>query len=268
MAPAALDMVWDLSESVPEELQALLIHLSRTTQSLSFNAASSMAEMLHLRRDLILSSIQPGFLLEHGLNSLKTAPFTADTLFDRRIQAAVTADREDQIHASLARSNVGPRPGALSGPLPSPLLKDRLPKRPRRTPSLIGALLFRPLLLEGLLCTRGLRGKVDPSGIRRCQSLLPARAALLRVSPRGPPFLPPPPPMQEIPVGARLLLFKQRWLQITLDAWVLSLVSRGLTFLFERRPPLSCVPIELVSPHQNIPDSIRGLLEKQAVERL
>ena len=81
MAVAALDMVWDLSESVPEELRALLIHLSRTTQSLSFNAASFMAEMLRLRRDLILSSIQPGFLLEPGLNSLKTAPFTADTLF-------------------------------------------------------------------------------------------------------------------------------------------------------------------------------------------
>ena len=74
--------------------------------------------------------------------------------------------------------------------------------------------------------------------------------------------------MQEIPVGARLLHFKQRWLQITSDAWVLSLVSRGLTFQFERRPPLSRVPIELVSPHQNIPDSIRGLLEKQAVERV
>ena len=49
---------------------------------------------------------------------------------------------------------------------------------------------------------------------------------------------------------------------------VLSLVSRGLTFQFERRPPLSRVPIELVSPHQNIPDSIHGLLEKQAVERV
>ena len=78
--------------------------------------------------------------------------------------------------------------GLLTGRLPSPLLKDRLPKRTRRTPSLIGALQFRPLLLEGLLRTRGLQAKVDPSRIRRCQSLLPARAALLRVSPRGPPF--------------------------------------------------------------------------------
>ena len=77
-----------------------------------------MAEMLRLGRDLILSSIQPGFLLEPGLNSLKTALFTADTLFGERIQAAVTADREGQIHASLARSNVGPRPGAFKRPAP------------------------------------------------------------------------------------------------------------------------------------------------------
>ena len=30
----------------------------------------------------------------------------------------------------------------------------------------------------------------------------------------------------------------------------------------KRRPPLSPIPIELVSQHPNIPDSIRGLLEK------
>ena len=74
--------------------------------------------MLRLLRDLILSSIQPGFLLEPGMNSLKTATFTADTLFGGRIQAAVTADWEDQIHASLARINVGPCPGAFNRPAP------------------------------------------------------------------------------------------------------------------------------------------------------
>ena len=62
--------------------------------------------------------IQPKFLLEPGLNSLKTTPFTAGILFGGRIQAAVKADQEDQIHASLARSNVGPRPGAFKRPAP------------------------------------------------------------------------------------------------------------------------------------------------------
>ncbi|KAH3793653.1 hypothetical protein DPMN_147169 [Dreissena polymorpha] len=74
--------------------------------------------------------------------------------------------------------------------------------------------------------------------------------------------------MPEIPVGARLFHFSNRWLQITSDAWVHSLVTKGLTFQFEKRPPLSRVPIELVSQHPHIPESILGLLEKQAVERV
>jgi len=74
--------------------------------------------------------------------------------------------------------------------------------------------------------------------------------------------------MPEIPVGAKLFHFSNRWLQITSDAWVHSLVTKGLTFQFEKRPPLSRVPIELVSRHPHIPESILGLLEKQAVERV
>lgn len=74
--------------------------------------------------------------------------------------------------------------------------------------------------------------------------------------------------MPEVPVGARLMHFANRWLQITSDAWVHSLVTQGLTFQFEKRPPLSRVPIDLVSPHPQLPDSILGLLEKQAVERV
>ncbi|KAH3696391.1 hypothetical protein DPMN_083856 [Dreissena polymorpha] len=42
--------------------------------------------------------------------------------------------------------------------------------------------------------------------------------------------------MPEIPVGARLLQFSNRWLRINSDAWVHSLVTNGLTFRF--RPPL------------------------------
>ena len=120
MAATALDLVWELSDSIPEELRALLIHLSRTTQCLSHNAASSMSEMLRLRRDLILSSLPNNFLLETGVNSLRTAPLTADSLFGGRIQSALTADREDQIHASLARSNSGQRPVVFKRPASKP----------------------------------------------------------------------------------------------------------------------------------------------------
>ncbi|KAH3887751.1 hypothetical protein DPMN_011770 [Dreissena polymorpha] len=120
MAATALDLVWELSDSIPEELQALLIHLSRTTQCLSHNAALSMSEMLRLRRDLILSSLPNNFLLETGVNSLRTAPLTADSLFGGRIQSALTAEHEDQIHASLARSNSGQRPVVFKRPASKP----------------------------------------------------------------------------------------------------------------------------------------------------
>ncbi|KAH3737500.1 hypothetical protein DPMN_044093 [Dreissena polymorpha] len=102
MAATALDIVWELSDSIPEELRALLIHLSRTTQCLSLNAASSMSEMLRLRRDL------------------RTAPLTADSLFGGRIQSALTADREDQIYASVVRSNSGQHPVVFKRPASKP----------------------------------------------------------------------------------------------------------------------------------------------------
>ena len=79
-----------------------------------------MSEMLRLRRDLILSSLPNNFLLETGVNSLRTAPLTADSLFGGRIQAALTADREDQIHASLARSNSSQRPVVFKRPASKP----------------------------------------------------------------------------------------------------------------------------------------------------
>ncbi|KAH3812719.1 hypothetical protein DPMN_141157 [Dreissena polymorpha] len=119
MAATALDMVWELSDLIPEERRALLIHLSLTTQCLSHNAASSMSEMLRLRRHLILSSLTNNFLLETGVNSLRTVPLTADSLFGGRIQA-LTVDHEDQIYASLARNNSGQRPVVFKRPASKP----------------------------------------------------------------------------------------------------------------------------------------------------
>ncbi|KAH3841084.1 hypothetical protein DPMN_114541 [Dreissena polymorpha] len=52
MAATALETAWELSDSVPEELRALFLYISRTTQFLSHNAASSMSEMLRICRDL------------------------------------------------------------------------------------------------------------------------------------------------------------------------------------------------------------------------
>ncbi|KAH3773731.1 hypothetical protein DPMN_175099 [Dreissena polymorpha] len=250
MPAKALDMVWELSVSIPEELSALLIHLSRTTQCLSHNAASSMSKMFRLRRDLILSSLPITFLLETGVNSLRTAPLTADSLFGGRIQAALTADREDQILASLARSNSGQRPVFLGALLLSP----RQPRRPR---TLIGTVSLQIVLqlhvwpLIGhlfktehlpigsrLLAKLGVRA--NPIQTRSHSILLPARVDLPKVSPRSHPFLPPQLP--EVPVGARLLHFANRWLQITSDAWVHCLVTKNLIFYFEKGPHFLASP--------------------------
>ncbi|KAH3867585.1 hypothetical protein DPMN_030717 [Dreissena polymorpha] len=62
--------------------------------------------MLRIQRDLILSSRPQNFLLEPGVNSHRTAPFTAGSLFGGRLQAAIMADQEDQVFASLARNNL------------------------------------------------------------------------------------------------------------------------------------------------------------------
>ncbi len=120
MLATILQMVCDWSESVPEELRDLLIHLSRTTLALSHTSASSMSEMLRIRRDLILTSLPKDFLLEPGMNSLRTAPLTSGFLFGGRIQEAITADKDDQLHASLARNNSGQRQGVFKHPASRP----------------------------------------------------------------------------------------------------------------------------------------------------
>ncbi|KAH3776518.1 hypothetical protein DPMN_177946 [Dreissena polymorpha] len=203
MAATALDMVWELSDSIPEELRALLIHLSHTTQCLSHNAASSMSVMLRLRRDLILSSLPNNFLLETGVNSLRTAPLTADSLFGGRIQAALTADREDQIHASLARSNSGQHPVVFKRPASKPPGAPPA-KNAKRTVSLQSVLLLHVsphigLLFKTehlpigsrLLAKIGVRA--NPMRTRSHLILLPARVDLPKVSHRSNPFLPPQP---------------------------------------------------------------------------
>ncbi|KAH3704929.1 hypothetical protein DPMN_079990 [Dreissena polymorpha] len=57
--------------------------------------------MLRIRRDLILSFLPQHFLLEPGVNSLRTVPFTEDSLFGGSIKAAITVYGEDQIFSSL-----------------------------------------------------------------------------------------------------------------------------------------------------------------------
>ncbi|KAH3854376.1 hypothetical protein DPMN_096917 [Dreissena polymorpha] len=70
--------------------------------------------MLRICRNL--SSLPKDFLLEPGMNYLRTAPLSSEFLFDGRIQEAITADKDDQLHASLARKNSGQPLGAFKRP--------------------------------------------------------------------------------------------------------------------------------------------------------
>jgi hypothetical protein len=79
-----------------------------------------MSEMLRIRRDLILSSLPKEFLLEPGMNSLRAAPLSSGFLFGGKIKEALTADKDDQLHASLARNNSGQRQGAFKRPASRP----------------------------------------------------------------------------------------------------------------------------------------------------
>ncbi|KAH3702845.1 hypothetical protein DPMN_077871 [Dreissena polymorpha] len=47
------------------------------------------------------------------MNSLRAAPFSSEFRFGGKIQEALTADKDDQRHASLARNNSGQRQGAI-----------------------------------------------------------------------------------------------------------------------------------------------------------
>ncbi|KAH3820821.1 hypothetical protein DPMN_122570 [Dreissena polymorpha] len=76
--------------------------------------------MLRIRRDLILSSLPKDFLLEPGMNLLRAAPLSSGFFLGGKIQEALTADKDDQLHASLARNNSGQRQGAFKRPASRP----------------------------------------------------------------------------------------------------------------------------------------------------
>ena len=74
--------------------------------------------------------------------------------------------------------------------------------------------------------------------------------------------------MPDVPVGARLLHFADKWSLITNNEWVRRIVHKGYTLSFERQPPLRCTPLNLTSDHPGISEALSGLLEKGAVERV
>ncbi|KAH3715211.1 hypothetical protein DPMN_057917 [Dreissena polymorpha] len=161
--------------------------------------------MLRFRRDPTFSSLPPNLLLEPGVNSLRTACFTADSLFGRRIQAAITVDQEDQVDASLARNNSGQHQGAFKRPVSkspaAPPAKNAKKNNffPRRS-FILSPAPNRPSSYQkssgNASCKKG-NYKPDQKTYKPS-----ARGDLPKVSPRVSPFLPSPPPIQ---VAAGLL---------------------------------------------------------------
>ncbi|CAG2229445.1 unnamed protein product [Mytilus edulis] len=71
-------------------------------------------------------------------------------------------------------------------------------------------------------------------------------------------------PLSQLPVGGRLTHFLKKWISITSDCWVLSVIRGGLTLQFKEQPPLSPVPI----PLSNTQDPQKFLLLSTEVETL
>ena len=117
-----------------EQLHQVVMFLSRSTGNLAALASSNLAEMLRLRRATVLSQA-PKFLLESSRERLLTAPLASPFLFGGLIAEVVAADKDDQIHASVAgRPNTTFRtpkrkaPSAASA-MPGPPTKRQAPTR-------------------------------------------------------------------------------------------------------------------------------------------
>ena len=92
-------------EACSEELRTLLIYLAHTCKNLAATSACNFAEMLRVRRSLLLES-SVGFLLPQSKARLLTAPLVAPSLFGDRIPNVLSQDKEEQIHQMIATTAV------------------------------------------------------------------------------------------------------------------------------------------------------------------
>ncbi|CAG2193457.1 unnamed protein product [Mytilus edulis] len=80
-------------------------------------------------------------------------------------------------------------------------------------------------------------------------------------------------PLSQLPVEGRLTHFLKKWISITSDCWVLSVIRGGLTLQFKEQPPLSPVPIPLSNTQDPqkfllLSTEVETLLTKRAVEEV
>lgn len=85
-----------------DAFRQVLMAASKSTAYLSALTASNTAELIRARRSFVLDSSSK-FLLESSKKRLLTAPLDSPFLFGGIVQEVLSLDKEDQLHASIAR---------------------------------------------------------------------------------------------------------------------------------------------------------------------
>ncbi len=122
------------NEESPDRLHQVLLFLGRSAKNLAATSTANMVEMLRLRRSALLSSSH--FLLENSRNRLLTASIRSPDLFGGLVSEVVSADKDDQLHASVAVKSPKPPKTAFKRPAQSaPPSKPSQAKKKRPPPS-------------------------------------------------------------------------------------------------------------------------------------
>ena len=121
-------------DASPDRLHQVLLFLARSAKNLAATSTANMVEMLRLRRSAFLSSSH--FLLETSRNRLLTASIRSPHLFGGLVSEVVSADKDDQLHASVAVKSAKPPKKSFKRPVQStPSSKPSQAKKKRTHPS-------------------------------------------------------------------------------------------------------------------------------------
>ncbi len=155
-AAALTQVASDPTPSV-EVLRRLAVQIGMSTRLLLGLALSNSSEMLRVRRD---AHLEPSsMLLSSSKETLRCAPLNANKLFGGRVQAVAAADKDEQLHASVAR-NFSKRPAQPSSSAPPAKKQKPLP-----VPSTKGQ--------QGQPPSQ--QGSRNPTGYRRGKSSFPLK---------------------------------------------------------------------------------------------
>ena len=164
-------------EESPERLHQVLLFLGRSAKNLAATSTANMVEMLRLRRSALLSSSH--FLLENSRNRLLTASIRSPDLFGGLVSEVVSADKDDQLHASVAVKSPKPPKTAFKRPAQSAPPSKPSQAKKKRPPQSKAPASGPPRSLEHRSPLQSLHGKGRGKGFGQAPKGSP--------SPRPPP---------------------------------------------------------------------------------